>query len=281
MAARHAIETLARNFKGMPFASLLPRSLLLPVFSSVRTAWLKCSALEYANFSVFSSLVLFLLMLLVFSPIQLELALLASAAISIFSLLLLLRYPSFLAAERTREVERDLATGLKTMAICLAGGNSFESSLQAACSGHGEFSREASKMLSEIRGGAPIPAALRELADFDSLLLKRVASQLVFEYEHGGKGEGLSSIADEALSRQQALAKEHSGRLGFLTVVFVAVSAVVPALFSAYVIIAGSFLEIPFSPTQVLIAFVLVFPLADGMLLYYMRASAPKLSVGR
>lgn len=280
-AMRQTIENLARNFREMPFHSLLPHGLLAPIFSGVRLAWMKCSALEYANFSVFCAILLFLLSLLFFSPLQLGAALLISLAISLFSLLLLLKYPYFLARERTRELERDLATGLKTIHLCLAGGSSFESSLEAASVGHGAFSQEVSKMLREIRSGTRAPTALRELAEFDSLLLKRVASQLVFEYEHGGKGEGLSAIADEALARQHSLAKEHSGRLAFLTVVFIAVSAVVPALFSAYVIIAGSFLEIPFSPQQILVAFAIVFPLADALLLWYARASSPKLSVGR
>ncbi len=281
MVLRQSIENIARIFRGLPFHSVIPKSFLKPIFSSVRLAWLKCSALEYANFSVACAILAFFLSLLLLSPMQVFVALFTSIFISIFTLLALLKYPQYLAFERTAELERDVATGLKTIHLCLAGGNSFESALQTASTGHGELSREISKMLREIRSGTPAPAALRELSDFDSLLLKRAASQLAFEYEHGGNGEGLSAIADEALARQQTLAKEHSGRLAFLTVVFVAVSAVIPALFSAYVTVAGSFLEIPFSPQQIMLAFVIVFPLADALLLYFMRASAPKLSIGR
>lgn len=278
---KSVLEKLALNFKGIPLHQLLPRSLVSPVFSSARLAWMKCSALDYASFSVFSSILAFLFSLLIFSPMELATAISLALALALFSFLLLLNYPHSLARERTAELERDLATGLKTVHLCLAGGNSFESSLEAASVGHGEFSREVSKMAREIRSGTPLPKAVAGLAEFDSLLLKRAASQLAFEYEHGGRGEGLSAIADEALARQQSLAKEHSGKTAFLTVLFVAVSAVLPALFSAYLIIAGSFLEIPFSTQQVLLAFVVLFPLADAFLLWRMKSSAPKLSVGR
>lgn len=275
------IEKCARIFAGVPLYKALPSSVLRGLYAGVRMAWLKCSALEYASLCVFSSIFVSLFSLLIFSPLSIEAQIFSSLLLSALFFAGALRYPAFLASERAAELERDLATGLKTVSLGLAGGSSFESSLSRASRGHGVFSQEASRILREVRGGTSVPNAVSSLASHDSLLVKRAASQLAFEYEHGGDGRGLSAIADEALARQAVLAREHAGRLSFLTVVFVAVSAVVPALFSAYLVVASSFLEIPFSEAEILAVFALVLPLLDCLVILAVFYRAPKLSVSR
>lgn len=266
------------QLKGIPFYKLFPQDRLKKLFRELKRAELNCNPLDYASFCLFSTLAC---LALVFPFLSLYFGLLESIVFSlVFSALLLhstLSYPSSLAAERTQEFERDLPTGLKTIHLGLYSGNSFELCLQNAASGHGVFSHELSKALNEIKAGLPVSQALGRLSQFDSLLAKRAAAQLVFEYEHGGKGEGLSLLADEALSRQQAAAKEFGSRLSFYTVLFVGASAVLPALFSAYAIIAGSFLEIPFSRYEILLGFVVLFPLVDFALIWRINSMAPKL----
>ena len=102
-------------------------------------------------------------------------------------------------------------------------------------------------------------------------------------YEQGTKkrpGETIRRMALEQLSRQKAKAKEFSGKIVVVSLAFIVISAIVPALFQAFLIVGSSFIEIPFDGTQVLLIVAALFPLLDLTLLLYITNLSPEFLKG-
>ncbi|NYZ74642.1 type II secretion system F family protein [Candidatus Micrarchaeota archaeon] len=238
-------------------------------------------AKDYASLALFVSAASALLALLFAYYFSSDVLVSTAVLFAAFALLLLgfLKYPESRKKTRAEEMERELAIALRSVSIELRANTPFEKTLRnLARAGHGELSSEAKKMLSEIElGGKSPPEALKEFADrVDSLLVHRACMQLVFAYEHGLQTEGLKKLADELVSFQKVKSQQYAAQMAFFGLLFISVSCIVPALFAAYVIVGSSFLETTFTPSDVLLAFVLGFPLADAAILYYLKAKTPK-----
>ncbi|MFH0834926.1 MAG: hypothetical protein V1881_01135, partial [Candidatus Micrarchaeota archaeon] len=115
----------------------------------------------------------------------------------------------------------------------------------------------------------------------DSLPVKRAYMQLAFAYEHGASGaEGLRRLADEMIGLQAAKARQYSARMTFFGLLFVSVSCILPAFFSAYAIVGSAFMQMTLSPNDMLLAFCVVFPLMDLAILLYLREKTPRILLG-
>ncbi len=243
-------------------------------------ASLSVTAKEYLSFSLLSSLVsglsaFFALLFLGTPPAQ-------SFALSLlfFALLFLclFKLPAVLKKRRAEVIERDLAIALRAIAVDISLNTPFEKALRnVASSRYEELSRETSRALRDVESsGLSVPDALRQMASrVDSLVVKRACMQLCFTYEHGLKGEGLRKLADELASLQKAKSRQYSAQLSLFGLLFITLSCIVPALFSAYVVVGSAFLELSFTPSDVFFAYVLVFPALDSLVLLYLYSRSP------
>lgn len=188
----------------------------------------------------------------------------------------LLYYPSLLKKRRAAEVERSLPLFLRSIAVDLHLRIPFEKALQN-CDGYGILSVEIRKVVLEIQAGYPVQACLLNFSKrVDSLSVKRSVMQLCFSYEKGFEGEGLRKLADEFIQQQRIKSREFAAKQAFFGLLFIAASTIVPALFSAYVMIGSSFLSLTLSQTDVIVFFVFVFPLVDFAILFYLNEVKPK-----
>jgi len=235
-------------------------------------------ASQYAGFALGFSLSLSALAFL-FSLLFLDVLASLSALFLSFALLLvfLLKYPVLLKKRRAEEIERDLPLLLRNAAVDLQFNTPFEKILENAAGGYGELSVEFKKTLADIRVGSSVQEALRNFAErVDSLAAKRSAMQLAFSYEHDFNVEGLRKLADELVEQQRLKSREFAAKQAFFGLLFIAISTIVPALFSAYVIIGSSFLALTFSSWDIILTFALVFPALDFALLYYLSEAKPR-----
>ncbi len=258
----------------------------------------RTSAREWASASLFVALLAAALAAFVSLAASSEILVALAAAFFVFALVFAaaFNYPRVAAAKRAEEIERDLAVALRAVSLELAAGASFESVLRretraaargaarAAAGGGSELSKEFSRVLREAERsglGAALSAAGERSA---SPLVKRAFAQLRFACEHGGKGESaaapLRKLADELVSVQKTRAREFAAKQAFFGLLFVSVACVAPALFAAYVIVGGAFLELSFGAAEVLFAFIVLFPLIDAAILAYLRWKTPKLLSG-
>lgn len=244
----------------------------------------RVTAAVWADASLFAALVLGAMTLFIglaaFGDLLIGLAVFFTAFAAIFGLVF--NYPALAAAKRAEEIERDLSIALRSIAIQLASGSSFESVLRReARGGSGELSGEFTRVLREAERtglGVALTSAGTRCA---SGAAQRAFAQMRFACEHGKAGaESLRRLADELVSVQKARAREFAAQQAFFGLLFVSVACIAPALFAAYVIVGGAFLELSFGAGEVLFAFCVLFPLIDAGILAFLRWKTPKLLSG-
>ncbi len=203
----------------------------------------------------------------------------AAAAATLF---FFLGKPEAELAARAKKVEKDLPFALMQASVDLNIGAPFDAALGKIAEGnYGELSRILRAALRAAeRSGGSVPSALMRAAEVSySKEFRRSAMQLIAVYENGAKGsagEDVRRIAVELLSKQKSQAKEFSAKVVTISLMFVVVSAVVPALFQAFVTVGSSFMEVPFSPLEILVFCAFVFPIVDLAMLLYTRSLTPE-----
>jgi len=193
---------------------------------------------------------------------------------------LLLYYPTIKKKNYAKRVEAQLPFVLLNIAIELNLGIDFLRCLQHAAKQRGEAAAEFRKAVIAIeRQGATVQDAMLQMAArVNSRMLNRSIVQLVAAFEQGAKqaaGEPIKKIAAEILSRQKIESKLFAGKLVVLSLLFIAVSAIVPALFQSFTIVGSMVLKTQFTATQVFLIIVVLFPLLDLIVLFYIKSKTP------
>jgi len=189
-------------------------------------------------------------------------------------------YPLHLKKEKTSAFEKFLPFALLQASIELNLGLGFEEVMQSISkNNYGILSKAFKKALKETRNGKAMQQALIDLSnEFDSLVVKRALSQLTAVYWHGNKNneaESLKSLGNEILSRQKIEAKEFSNKMVMASLLFIAVSAIIPALFQAFVVVGSMIMDLSLSPLQALLIPVIAFPLIDLAVLLFIKSKTP------
>ncbi len=179
-----------------------------------------------------------------------------------------------------KRVEAQLPFVLLNIAIELNLGLDFMLCLRNAARHRSEAGREFRKVVAAVQQhGATVQEALLLCAErVNSRLLNRAVSQLVAVFEQGSRrnaGEPIKRIAAEILTRQRIESKVFSGKLVVLSLLFIAVSAIIPALFQSFVAAGSVVLRLSFTALQVLLIITVLFPLLDLFVLFYIRGKTP------
>ncbi len=194
----------------------------------------------------------------------------------------LLRRPKALLLEIARKTEKHLPFALMQLSVDLNTGAHFDAALQrVARKNYGVLSGELERQIRAAKksGHSMHRVLLGFAAKSGSRIVKRAFAHLVSVYEHGRKknqGEAVRKIALEILSRQKAEAREFSGKVVVFSLAFIVVSAIVPALFQAFIIVGSSFMEIPFGPLHVVAIAGIVFPAIDVIVLLAIKSMTPE-----
>ena len=228
--------------------------------------------------SAFAGLFFLLVFVLFFQDIFLG----AITAIVFFAGVLgfLLYSPRQKKKQKAKEMEKDLPFFLMALGVELNVGvplkNAIENISEKEKNALGKELHTAIKKIDS--SGVSLPQALLSISQrTDSLMLRRSLSQINGIYLQGKPGQiqALRSLAKEQLSIQKAQSREFNGRIAFYSLLFIAVSTVFPALFQSFVMVGSGFMEISFTPLQVLLVVALFFPLLDIAVLFYIRSKTP------
>ena len=176
-------------------------------------------------------------------------------------------------------VESQLPFALMNIAVEMQLGIRFEEILKHASQHKGELGKEFGKILREVKEqGASVQQALMHFSErIDSLEVKRAIALFVSVYEQGQKAssESIKMLARELLAKQRAVAKEFSGKLVVYSLLFVAISAIVPALFQSFAIVGSMVLHFTLTAQQIFLIIVIGFPAIDLVALYYIQSKTP------
>lgn len=230
-----------------------------------------------AKYAVLSSLVCWLVFGLLLEDIAVSALM---GAICFFPLLLLLLLlPKMKKRKHAAIVEAEMPFYLLNIAVELNLGVSFVKALEHAAKGRDECAKEIIAIVREIKEqGASVQDALRHFSErIESQQCKRAAMQLAASFEQHGKNaaEPIKKIALEMLTRQRLESKLFSGKLVVLSLLFIAVSAIVPALFQSFSIVGSVVLQMSFTAEQLFLIIVAGFPLLDLAVLFYIKAKTP------
>ncbi|MCX8200264.1 MAG: type II secretion system F family protein [Candidatus Micrarchaeota archaeon] len=268
----------------MPTASikLLSDARKEELAKDLRCAGLGYSADAYATYAFVASLVAAVLVVaLLLSGIITDVALQAvtAALVAFLIFLLSLRIPKVFAQSRARRIEADLPIQLRALSTELAIGVPFESALESAASFGDSTQPIFQGILSDLRNGiSPADAINRARQTADSRMLDKALSHLAFLYSYGYEGSGLNKLVDEISSEHKARLKEFASRSSVMGVILIALTSVIPALATTYILVGSSFMDLSLTAESIYIIYILLLPLLTLSLLLAIRFLSPPIS---
>ena len=226
--------------------------------------------------SIFIGLFTWLVIGLVITNIVRSLAF--STIFSIFVFIILLQVPLVKRKKETKKFEAGLPFFLLHLSTEIRTGKSFAKALEDSCKEEGLVSKEFSLVVMDVKKGAGFDEALEKMnKKFDSLNVKRALSNLANIQRHGKKDvTSIKKLAGELLLKQRIESKEFSNKMVMYSLVFIAVSAIVPAMFQSFILVGSYFMSLSFTAEQVFLIIVVLFPLIDIGILAMINSKTPE-----
>lgn len=171
----------------------------------------------------------------------------------IFALLILMQltmFPKIKVKKKVRDVERNLIFALRTLLIEIKSGVTLFNAINVVAEGHyGAVSREFSKAIEKINTGTNEEDALEEIAAQNpSLFFRRAMWQLLNGLKTGGDiSNAIAAMVDTLAKEQANQVRRYGSSLRLLSVVYMMIGVIIPALGLTFLIILGSFPKIAIS----------------------------------
>jgi flagellar protein FlaJ len=197
---------------------------------------------------------------------------------SVFVLVILLQIPIAKKKKETKRFEAELPFFLLHLSTEIRTGKNFSKALEDSCNESNCVADEFLCVVNDVKKGAGLDEALEKLnRKFDSLNVKRALSNLSNIQRHGKKDvTSIKKLAQELLLKQRIESKEFSNKMVMYSLVFVAVSAIVPAMFQSFILVGSYFMAISFSSEQVFLIIVVLFPIIDMGVLAMINSKTPE-----
>ena len=178
--------------------------------------------------------------------------------------------------QHSKKVESGLPMFLFKVVSELKVGKDFVRAIKNSCNSTNPTDVEYLRVVRDFENGASISESLKNMNDrVNCLNVKRANSSLNNIYLHGSSSETLKKLTDDLLTRQKIESKEFSGKMVVYALVFIAVSAIVPSMFASFILIGSYFMKISFTPIQIFLIIVLIFPALDVSILYTIYSKTP------
>lgn len=125
-----------------------------------------------------------------------------------------------------------------------------------------------------VKKGYNLESALEESTK-DNKELQKVIYQINDILSSGttNKAETFRILSNNFSEQQSIAIKNYSTKLNFISLIFVVVSAIVPALFLMFFLVGSNFFEISISKIGVIMITVIFFPIIDMFILMFMRSN--------
>jgi len=184
--------------------------------------------------------------------------------------------PAIAAKIRAERAEADLPYVLRSIASEVEAGIEFHTALRDAAHLSKTLGADISRALKLYSRGIPLDRALKSMGEgYASDIVRRAFLHIAILYQSGSEATALKKMADELITIHKAESKKFSSELTMFTLIFVAVAALVPALFAMYVMIGSTILDMEMSTGDVQMLFLGAFPIASGLSLAYIYTRIP------
>ncbi|OQA31827.1 MAG: flagellar assembly protein J [archaeon ADurb.Bin336] len=202
-----------------------------------------------------------------------------STLLSLFLFITLIQAPILKRKKRAKIIESELPLFLTRLACEIKLGKTLPNAINSTIKSdeNSEIAKEFELVLKDMNKGISFSDALHEMNKrVCSENLKRALSNLSNISSTGKKDVlGLKKLTNELLLKQRIESKEFSGKMVVYALVFIAVSAIVPAMFLSFILIGSFFMKLSFTPQQIFLISVIGFPLIDGGVLVAINSKTP------
>jgi archaeal flagellar protein FlaJ len=191
---------------------------------------------------------------------------------------IILQVPLAKKKKDTKKFEAGLPFFLLNLSTEIMTGKSFSHALKDSCKEEDFVTKEFLVVFEDTEKGLSFEEALNKMnKKFDSLTVKRALSNLSNIHRHGKKDVvSIKKLAQELLMKQRIESKEFSSKMVMYSLVFIAVSAIVPAMFQSFILIGSYFMALSFTAEQVFIIIVVLFPIIDVGILMMINNKTPE-----
>ena len=227
---------------------------------------------EYLSIAIFTSLFTLLLVFaplaIVFLPLGIEKALSigfpVSLLLALFTFFYLKHYPKLVVHKKISDVEKNLLYALRHMFVHVkAGIPLFDTLVAVSSANYGSVSSELRTAVKKINAGAPIESVLEELSlKTPSLYFRRAIWQLSNGIKSGSDvGSILKTIIDNISSEQKIAIRRYGSQLNPLTLVYMMIAVIIPSMGITFLMVLSSFSGASFSESTFwfILAFLVLF----------------------
>lgn len=207
-------------------------------------------AIAFFQFLIFFLLfggLTFIVSLRVFNTPNIGLAVLVGGMLGAMISLQLLAWPTILVKKKVRELDRNLVFALRTILVQIRSGVSlFEAMKVVANGGFGGVSKEFKRAVEEIQTGTSEEDALEKIGDLNpSLYFRRMIWQLVNGMKEGSDISLVLAESVDTLAREQVIQlRQYESNLKLLSLVYMMLGVIIPALGITFLIVLSSFPQI-------------------------------------
>jgi len=188
-------------------------------------------------------------------------------------------YPGVLVKKKIRKIERNLTYALRTMLMEIKSGVSlFDAMNMVAIGNYGELSKEFKKAVDEINIGAPQEDVLQKLTENNpSPHLRKAIWQIVNGMRAGGDINEVLGETVESLNREQKIEiTRYGSSLRVLSLVYLMMGVIIPALGLTFLIVLGSFPKVKMEEINFWILLAVV-TIGQFMLMGVIKSKRPNL----
>jgi flagellar protein FlaJ len=219
----------------------------------LKQAGIPYSSIEYTSLALFSSIFMGVLIFAIIFVISLSVApiirvLSVSVTVSIVLFFLIfiyvMIYPRLLTKRKVADIERNLLYSLKHILIQIKSGVPLFEALVAVSEGnYGQISEEFKSLVKDVDTGTPLEAAM------DSIALRNPAvnfRRAIWQISNGMKagsdvGDVLGNIIDNISKEQLIGIRKYGSQLNPLTLIYMMIAVIIPALGVTMLIVLSSF----------------------------------------
>lgn len=235
---------------------------------NLEQAEIPLNPVEYVSISIFSSLFMFVVSTLIVIVVtvtrlgvarSLGLSFLIGIIVFVASFLYLKTYPKLLIKKKVKSIEKNLLHSLKHLLIQIKSGVTIYDGFVSIKKGnYGAISREFSKLVKDVDTGISMEAALEEISIKNpSLDFRRVVWQIANGMKAGSDiGNVLKEIINNLSQKQVVAIRKYGSQLNPLTLVYMMIAVILPALGITFLFIFSAFS--PISVTEMTFWIILV-----------------------
>lgn len=243
-ASKHLVGVGSQFGKFMPLSD-----------TDMKKAEIPMTAKEYSTMSlviiifyfIFFGFLFFVITFRLFSQLNVLLPLAVSLVFSILVFAQLITFPIIRVTKKVRDLDRNLVFALRTILVQLRSGVSLFESMKVVAEGnYGAVSKEFKKAVDRISTGTIQEMALEQIAEYNpSIFFRRAIWQIVNGMRAGADITTVLAESVDSLTEAQSIQiRNYESQMKILSLVYMMLGVIVPALGITFLIVLSSFPQI-------------------------------------